>query len=550
MEKGGDGQGSQNEKQSQMETENHSPDLTPYTGRWVALVDNQIAGVGDTGVAARNLARRNRPKRKIKVQYVPDMSGEPLTLSPLLAELAHALSKLNTPIYLVGGAVRDAILGRVSHDLDFVVPENGIKTAFRLGDILQQPAFVLDQERDVGRIRWAKQGLFLDISTFRGPSLTADLSDRDITFNAMAIPALAQTTAEVIDPLDGMTDLADKKIAITHPHALSDDPIRALRAIRMMVRYEGSLTPETATAVQEALPLLNQVSAERQRDELLNLLTDAPEIALKKLYELAGLDKVLPRIAALAPIEQSKPHHENVLFHTFSILRWLPTVLDQHLHSNQAPFATKLRAHLARPVTGMVTGLDLLRLAALYHDVGKADTQTIEENGRIRFFDHDTVGATITEERLTEFRFSREAVTHVTSIVHGHMRPLLLATSDTVSVKARHRFFRRYGHAGLDICLISLADHLATYNGISDDTSWAKINTIVTDLLAHYYQFEDPAIQVAPFLNGRDIMEILGSSGGPQIGKLLRLLRESQIAGDIKTKDEAIHFIQQSSPIP
>ena len=520
-------------------------DLSRYVGRWVAFVDQQVAGVGATGPAARNMARRNRPKRPITVQYVPDLSGKPLTLSPLLAELAPALAKLNTPIYLVGGAVRDAVLGRVSHDLDFVVPEQGVHIAFRLGDHLRMPAYPLDKERDVGRVRWTEKDLFLDIAAFRGDSLEADLRDRDFTINAMAIPALAQTTAEIIDPTGGLADLESHTIAVTHPDAITKDPVRALRAIRMGIRYSSQLTAETKTAVRATLPALHQTSEERLRDELLNLLCDVPEQALQQLDQLGGLGVLLPQIEALKPIEQSPPHHEAVWAHTLSVLRWLGVVLKERVYSDDHRYAEKLRVHLARSVTGFMTGKDLLRLGALYHDVGKAQTKSVGDDSRIHFYEHDQVGGKITETRLTEFHFSRETITHVSDMVRGHMRPLLLAQEPEVSIKAQHRFFRQYGTVGIDICLLSLADHLATYNGVGSNQSWEKLTAVVNGLLHHYYQHEEQSVQQPPLINGRDVMTAFQWTGGPAVGNTLRAVREAQIAGEVTTKEEALQYAEQ-----
>ncbi|MFT7586802.1 MAG: tRNA nucleotidyltransferase/poly(A) polymerase, partial [Cellvibrionaceae bacterium] len=209
--------------------------MQAYAGRWIATLKetDQIIGTGTTGPEALRQGRRNRPKTKLSLRYVPDESGEPLTLSPLLESLQPAFARLDQPIFLVGGAVRDAILGRVSHDLDFVVATDGIKTAFQIGDFLRAAAFPLDEERNVGRVVLKRSGISLDIATFRSESLGGDLADRDFTLNAMALPALARTTAEVIDPLGGEDDLKHGRLRMTNSNAFISDPVRILRGIRM-----------------------------------------------------------------------------------------------------------------------------------------------------------------------------------------------------------------------------------------------------------------------------------------------------------------------------
>jgi hypothetical protein len=182
-------------------------DLTAYAGRWVAVAHGRVLGVGHTGVEALRLARRNHPKLQLELIYVAEKEGGRLALDPLLQKLRAVLARQDMPIYLVGGAVRDAVLGKISHDLDFVVPNNAIKLAFRVGDALGVPAYVLDKERDVGRVVLPEAGTYLDFSSYRLESLEADLGARDFTINALALPALAETERSIIDLFAGVADL-------------------------------------------------------------------------------------------------------------------------------------------------------------------------------------------------------------------------------------------------------------------------------------------------------------------------------------------------------
>ena len=250
-----------------------------------------------------------------------------LALPPLLDEIRPVLVARDTPVYLVGGAVRDALLGQASHDLDFVVPEKAIQLAFTVADALNVPAYILDRERDTGRVVLPDLETMIDFARFRAPDLEGDLCDRDFTINAMALPASAISATAIIDPTGGRQDLAAGLIRLTHAASLADDPVRALRALRLAARLHFKLTPDTETAVAAAAPLLNQVSPERVRDELLKLLlTGAPGTGLAQMAALELLPVILPEIAALAGVTQSSPHHEPVLAHTISVLRWLAQV--------------------------------------------------------------------------------------------------------------------------------------------------------------------------------------------------------------------------------
>ncbi|GAB4271336.1 MAG: CCA tRNA nucleotidyltransferase [Candidatus Promineifilaceae bacterium] len=530
--------------------------FVPYAGRWVALVNDQIAGVGEHAAAAWHLARANRPKERPQLVYVDRADGDPLHLPPVMASLRPLLTHHPFPIYLVGGVVRDALLGRDCKDIDLVVPRDAIKLTFQLADKLGQPAYVLDRERDTGRIVLPELGMMIDVARFRGDDLEADLGDRDFTINAMALPANATTSASVIDPTGGMADLAASVVRHTHAQAVAQDPVRALRALRMAEVFGFEMTAETETAVCRAAPLLSRVSVERIRDELLKLLAASPAAGLQRLVDTGLLAVTLPEAAALTDVAQSPPHHEPVLAHTISVLQWLSLIINQqsfidvpstipHLQSALAPYVDALHVHLLRPVDGGLDGRILLILGALFHDVGKASTQTVGEDGRIRFLGHAQAGAKLATSRLRHLCLSNKAIDHVARIVAGHMRPLLLASSQRrVSRRAVFRFFRDTKDAGLDIGLLALADHLATYNGVGETAVWERLVQLVADLYQHYFHHQE-TISPKLLVNGKTVITHFGLQPGPQIGYLLRQLEEAQAAGEITEVDEAMAFLQK-----
>jgi putative nucleotidyltransferase with HDIG domain len=544
---------------------NDFPDLSAYVGRWVALFGEQVTGVGDSADAAAKMARHSRPKERFVIRFVDDLAAEPLPLSPLLARIRPLLQKQSQPVYLVGGAVRDALLGRVSHDLDFVVPENAIKLTFQIADALGVPAYVLDKERDTGRVMLPDEQTSLDFARFRGGDLASDLRARDLTINAMALPATATTAAGLIDFHDGQADLAAGLIRHIHARSFLDDPIRALRAVRLAHSLRFDLATETETAVRAAAPHLNTISTERIRDELLRLLqTAVPNRAVADLANLGLLAEVLPDIAALTTVEQSAPHHEPVFAHTLSVLRWLahieetiePQRKEQKISAPSAlsavkkplePYAEQINQQWQTEVNGGVNGRTLLRLGALFHDVGKAETQTIEENGRIRFLGHEQVGAKLAGQVLRRLCLSNEAIAHVKKIVAGHMRPLHLANSGhKLSRRAVYRYFRKTAVAGVDIAILSLADHLATYNGTGPEPTWQALLDVVSALCHHYYEKYEETVKPEPLVNGHTLIQVLNLEPGPEVGRLLRLIQEAQAAGELKTADAAIEFARQS----
>ncbi len=534
--------------------------LAPYAGRWVALIGEQVIGVGFTAEEALQSAQHHRPKERAELIFVEPARGEPLSFGPLLDRLRPLLLQVAAPVYLVGGAVRDALLGRISHDLDFIVAEEAVRLSFDIGDKIGAPAYVLDKERDTGRVVVANQKTTLDFARFRGSDLEADLRARDFTINALAIPAAAQTRSAIIDPTGGLRDLNAQRIRIIDERALINDPVRTLRAVRLAASLDFMLTTETRTAVAAAVPRLVDVSAERVRDELLKILmTPRLEVTMREMEDLGLLKEIVPEVAGLSGISQSPPHHEDVLSHTWSVLNWL-TLLEAVLfasaegdpaldfaHAALEPTVDQLGVYLDRPVDGGLDGRLILRLAALFHDVGKRDTREIDEDGRIRFFGHDEVGADLAGKRLQQLCLSRDAVSQVKRIVGGHMRPLSLAQAQGINLSRRavYRYFRALGDNGLDVGLLALADHLATYDGPGEWELWETLVGLVAQLYQFYFERHEETVKPVPFVNGQDLITLFDIKPGPEIGRILRLIVEGQAAGEIGSREEALRFAQE-----
>ncbi|MDX1412908.1 MAG: DUF5678 domain-containing protein [Candidatus Promineifilaceae bacterium] len=537
-------------------------DQAPYAGRWVALIGSQVVGVGNTADEAELAAKHIRPKEKPRIYFVEGEGGRKLPFSPLLEQLQPFLTEELSPVYLVGGAVRDALLQRTSHDLDFVVARDAINLSFRVANALQVPAYILDQKRETGRVILADQATTLDFARFRGSNLEADLAARDFTINALAIPANAQTSQSIIDPTGGVQDLKQGLIRLTYQNAIRDDPVRSLRAVRLAAELGFEISGDTRSAILTTVSNLPNVSAERIRDELQKIiLSPHPAAALQQLDELDLLQATLPEIAALSGVAQSYPHDEDVFRHTLHVIDWLVRIerilLSQdsgeydalvRVRTQFTPYLPQLKLYLQRAVHGGIDGRLILRFGALFHDVGKSKTQSIAEDGRIRFFGHAAKGAVLAGVRLKQLCLSKDAVNQVKQIVAGHMRPLLLvqAQGGSPSRRAVYRYFRTTGQNGLDIGLLALADHLATYDGPGESEVWSKLVDLVTTLFKYYFEKHDEAVKPAPLLSGRDLIA-LGIEQGPDIGRILRLIEEIQAAGEISTREEALEFARRQA---
>src|SRR5215208_3852679 len=306
------------------------PPASSYAGRWVARLRGRIIAQGGTPEQALHAAQTSRHKEQPEIIYMP----VPFSYSPLIDKVRELLP--NQEIYLVGGAVRDMLLNRVSHDLDFAVPSNGIALARRVANAINADFMVLDAERDTGRVIVTDEGgsrTYLDFATYRGipisnsaNSIEEDLHARDFTINAVAFNLRTQT---ILDPLNGASDIRAKIIRACSPTSLEDDPVRILRAIRQAAALGFKIELGTRKTMKQAAPLLPNISPERLRDELFKILEGRkPDASMRALEMLGIFPHLLPELSTMKGVKQSAPHIDDVWEHTLSVLRYLEDILS------------------------------------------------------------------------------------------------------------------------------------------------------------------------------------------------------------------------------
>jgi tRNA nucleotidyltransferase/poly(A) polymerase len=466
--------------------------------------------------------------------------------------------------YLVGGAVRDAVRGVELKDLDFAVAGDALAVGRKVARELRADYFPLDIERQTARVildRPDGRRIYLDFAALRGESLDDDLRGRDFTINAIAI-ALDGSWA-IIDPLGGINDLHRKMLRVCSEQAMLDDPLRAVRSVRLAVNLELKIIPETARLIRRATPMLQHVSAERVRDELFRILEgQQPASAMRLLDHLGILSHILPEVTALKGVSQPPPHILDAWEHTLHLLDRLDQVLgvlsveyNQESAANWALGLIALRIGRYRRQIGqhLQTQLNperslrgLLFLAGLMHDVGKASTRQLDSEGRVRFFEHEQVGEQAAEERGRSLHLSNVETERVKNIVRQHMRPLLLGQLEYAPTRrAIYRFFRATGEAGVDVCLLSLADMLATYGPTLPRESWMHQLEITRTLLEAWWDHPQQSVAPPPLINGDDIMKAFGLGSGRKVGELLEVVREAQAAGLINEPEQAFDLIRQ-----
>jgi poly(A) polymerase len=548
-----------NEKSLVADSE-HTPS-SPYAGRWVARVRGRIIAQGGTPEQALHAAQMSRHKERPEIIYMP----VPFSYSPLIDKVRDLLT--DQELYLVGGAVRDILLNRFSRDLDFALPSNGISLARRVANALKADFMVLDDERDTGRVIVTEpQGtrIFLDFATYRGSNLEEDLRARDFTINAIAFDLRAQT---LIDPLNGASDLRTKVIRACSPTSLSDDPVRILRAVRQAAAFEFKIELETRKAMKQAASLLPKVSPERQRDELFKILEGPkPDASMRALEMVGAFPYLLPELPALKGVEQSAPHIHDVWEHTLSALHHLESILGtlapgydtdnpndlftRLLTLHIGAFHEKFAEHFAESLNADRSVRAALFFAALYHDVQKPATKSVDESGRIRFFDHDVKGADVAAERGRAFNLSNDEVERIQKIVANHMRFHFFSSRlerDKLepSRKAIYRFFRDTGKAGVDIVLLGLADLRGIQGHTLSQETWTAALDVARILLENYWEKPQETVMPPRLLDGNELMFELGLEPGRIVGQLLEAIREGQAAGKVENREQALDLARE-----
>ena len=467
---------------------------------------------------------------------------------------------------LVGGAVRDLLQSRPIHDWDLVVERDAISLARATADRLGASFYPLDEERDTGRVvAYDADGsrTFIDFALRRGSDWRTDLEARDLTVNAMALRL--GDDAELLDPFNGQSDLEARLVRAVTEHSFRDDRVRMMRAVRLAGELGFQIEPQTAALIRRDAALLADVSVERARDELARLLALPDALAgIRQMDDLGLLAQMLPEVAALKGVEQSRPHHWPVFEHTLFVLGALERIIDDGVqHEDEAvgivdgtgapafvwgdvkrtlaDFQVRLATHLIWPLGDERPALVSLKLAALLHDCAKPQTRTVDEDERTHFYGHEDTGAPVAAERVRALRFNNAEVERVRVIVANHMRSQQLADAEAgVTRRAAYRYFRDTREAGLDVLLLALADHIATHGPDVQPERWVRRIDAVSKLLAEYWTRLAKDVAPTPLVSGDELMAELGLPPGKRFGELLEAIHEAQAAGEVGTREEAM----------
>ncbi|MGU3647042.1 CCA tRNA nucleotidyltransferase [Microbacterium sp. C23T] len=450
-----------------------------------------------------------------------------LAESPVVSTLARAFSDAGFDLAIVGGPVRDALLGRPTNDLDFT-------TSARPDDILKIVKPISSAQWDIGRtfgtIGARVHGEQVEITTYRadsydgvtrkptvefGDTIEGDLVRRDFTVNAMALRIPGQT---LVDPTGGVEDLVRGVLRTPTDPAVSfgDDPLRMLRAARFASQLGFAVEPATEAAMEELRTTLEIVSPERIQGELVKLLaTDDPVRGIRLLVETGLMAEFLPEIPALQLEVDEHHHHKDVYEHSLTVLR-------------QAIQLEKARNPDAAPDVA-------LRLASLLHDIGKPATRRLEPGGGVTFYHHDLKGARLARKRLQELRFDSATIATVSRLIELHLR--FFGYSEGAWTDSAVRRYVRDADAELDrLHILTRAD--VTTRNVKKATRLARAYDDIERRIAELAA-QEQLDAMRPELDGNRIQEVLGLKPGREVGEAYKFLLDLRLDEGVVGADEA-----------
>lgn len=472
-----------------------------------------------------------------------------------ILEAAYRLAqRRGEEVFLVGGAVRDRMLGKtIGNDLDLVVPGDVRAFAEELGREVRGHAFLLDEFFNTWRVvrKQGKKKVEVDLCRLQSKDIIEDLRQRDFTANSLAVrleDVFSRGEPAILDPLNGLADLRQKLLRVNSEESFRRDPLRMLRAFRLASCLDFRIEDETAALILKHRELIRSSAGERIRAEFFAALNETrADSFLRGLHRCGLLEEIFPETAGWESLQQESHHEFPLLEHALRTVAAAERLVEQ-VRALFPDYAIPLERFFAEPLEEGISRRALFKFAAFLHDSGKPRTRAVAAEGQVRFLDHDQEGEKVNLIIGRRMKLSRRSVRILMELTRHHMRILSLARLPEITSRAKYRFFRDLGGEGVTAIFLFVADRLAhkeidlhLVRPFAGDVAAAEAAAV--QLLRYYY--EQYAVHPpAPLLDGREIMEALGVPEGERVGMLLEKLREAEIAGVVRTKEDALTFLK------
>lgn len=468
-----------------------------------------------------------------------------LVQCPYLVALQKLARRKKVDLFLVGGFLRDAFLGKSGHDFDFALARNAVEFSKVFAREIKGAFVLLDKERGCGRVVKKYDGKIetYDFADFRAPTLKEDILHRDFTINTLTLKFTEfdfnkDLISGVKDFCGGLKDLKVPLIRVVSQQAFVQDPLRLLRVYSLRAQLGCKIEKKTLNRVAKDKDLLRNVARERILDELFKVLESSSAADnLAAMDKIGLLEKVIPQITVMYGVKQGGYHHLDVWPHSLETVKQLEIVLDERQKSPEVD------GYLNESLAGTRTRRGILKLAALLHDIGKPATRK-KEKGRMSFHGHEHVGKDIVRSVAKLLMLSGRERIILENIVMWHLRPGYLSNFKNPSNKAIFRYFRDTKEEAASIALLSMADQRSTRGPLSTKTDERHHQKICIDLIERFFNAKKQTPFVA-LINGKDLIKKLKLKPSPIFGKILREVEEAQVMGKVTTKAQALVLAKQ-----
>lgn len=438
-----------------------------------------------------------------------------------------------TRSWIVGGALRDELLGRPVTDLDIAVEGDPEAAARELAAEVRGPVFRLSEAFGAWRVVDRREGRVYDFSPLQGETIEEDLAKRDFTVNAMARP---RKGGELIDPLGGREDLEARTLRVLGPAAYENDPLRPLRLARFAAELGFAPDRETERLTAAAAPRVAEASGERVFAELRRLVLAPDAVEGLALADRLGLLRaVLPELSDLHDVDQSHFHHLDVYGHTLEVLERL-TELERDATG-------ELREVLEEPLADELTRGEALRFAALLHDIGKPATHDVRDDGRVTFIGHDRLGEEMVRAICRRLRTSERLSRFLEAVTRHHLVLGFLVHERPLDRRGVYRYLERTSPVEVEVTLLSCADRLATRGKNAEPAIDAHLQ-LADELMPAALEWRRSGPPRVP-VRGDELAQELGLEPGPELGRLLAELEEAAYAGEATERQQAIDLARR-----
>ena len=453
-----------------------------------------------------------------------------------------------TRSWIVGGALRDELLGRDITDIDIAVEGDPAEAARALAAEVRGPVFRLSEAFGAWRVIDRGGARVYDFAPLQGESIEEDLRKRDFTVNAMArsLPAqapggarrAAMSSGDLIDPLHGQADIQSRTLRVIGHEAYERDPLRPLRLARFAAELGFAPDPETERLTAAAAKRVPEASGERVFAELRRLVLAPHAVQGLALADRLGLlTAVLPELSDLHDVDQSHFHHKDVYGHTLEVL--------ERLIELEAEATGELREVLDEPLADELTRGEALRFGALLHDIGKPATYSVREDGRITFIGHDRLGEDMVRDICRRLRTSDRLSRFLEGVTRHHLVLGFLVHKRPLDRREVYRYLRRTTPVEVEVTLLSCADRLATRGKNAERAIDAHLE-LARELMPAALEWRSNGPPRLP-LRGDELAREAGIAPGPELGRVLEELQEAVYAGEIATREEVVDLARRLS---